>query len=194
MEVLDSHLTDSVATLRVGRIILDVMDMVRSYRLKIPSNLVLMLKSLVTAEGTARIIYPELNVVGELEPDVRRLARERFNPSHFWRLLKLLSFRVAVSPMRFPKQIGEIVEKMGRGEFKVRFEHHNLRDLRMTLEKIFSRLTIGIIAAAMIIASSMIMTTGLPPLFFGYPLLGLVGYTLSALSGMWLIVDIIGNR
>jgi ubiquinone biosynthesis protein len=194
MEVLDSHLTDSVASLRIGRIILDVAEMVHSHRLKIPSNLLLMVKSLVTAEGAVRMIYPELNVVAELEPDIRRLARDRFNPSHFWRLLKLISFRVAVSPMQLPKRIGEIVEKMGRGEFKVRFEHHNLKELRMTLEKIVSRLTVGIIAAAMIIGSSMIMTTGLPPLFFGYPLLGLAGYTLSALFGLWLIIDIIRNR
>jgi len=36
------------------------------------------LKSLITAEGTARVPYPLLDVVGEMEPHVRRLAALRF--------------------------------------------------------------------------------------------------------------------
>jgi ubiquinone biosynthesis protein len=173
---------------------MDVMDMIHAHRLRIPSNLVIMVKSLMTAEGAVRIIYPELNVVAELEPEIRRLARERFSPAAVWRTLRMLSFRLAASPMRFPQRIGEIVAKMERGELKVRFEHHNLADMRLTLEKIFSRLTVGIVAAAMIIGSSLIMTTGLPPILFGYPMLGLVGYTISAVFGLWLVVDILRSR
>lgn len=194
MDVLDSHLTESLDSLRVGQIILDVMDLVHSYHLKIPSNHSIMVKSLMAAEGAARMIYPGLDVVRELEPEIRKLVQERFTPASFWRTLKRFSFQLAVSPMRFPKRVGEIVDKMERGDLKLRFEHHNLADLRLTLEKIFSRLTIGIVAGAMIIGSSMIMTTGLPPILFGYPFLGLAGYTISAFFGLWLIIDILRSR
>ncbi|MFZ7127617.1 MAG: ABC1 kinase family protein [Desulfobacterales bacterium] len=194
MEVLDSHLTESVGSLRVGRIIMDITEMVNKYNLQIPSNHLIMVKSLTTAEGAARMIYPQLNVVQELEPEINRLARGRFSPGNLWRTLKILSFRLAVSPMQFPRRLSEIVNKMERGDFRLRFEHHNLGDLRLTLEKIFSRLTMGVIVAAVIIGSSLIMTTGLPPLFYGYPLLGLVGYSLSAIFGLWLIVEILRSH
>ena len=39
------------------------------------------------------------------------------------------------------------------------FEHRNLDGLRNTLEKIFSRLTMGVILGALIIGSSLIITT-----------------------------------
>jgi ubiquinone biosynthesis protein len=46
----------------------------------------------------------------------------------------------------------------------------------------------------MIIGSSLIITTGVPPIFYGYPLLGLTGYLISAVLGLWLIFDILRSR
>jgi ubiquinone biosynthesis protein len=55
-------------------------------------------------------------------------------------------------------------------------------------------LTFGIIIAAMIIGSSMIITTGVGPLLFGFPALGVIGYLISGLLGLWLIFNIIRQR
>ena len=95
---------------------------------------------------------------------------------------------------RLPRQIGEIIRKLEHGDLRLRFEHHNLADLITALNKTFSRLTMGIIAAAMSIGSSFIITTGIPPLIMGYPVLGLVGYLLSALLGLWIVFDILRSR
>lgn len=40
----------------------------------------------------------------------------------------------------------------------------------------------------------MIITTGIPPLMMGYPVLGLVGYLISALLGLWIVFDILRSR
>ncbi|MFO8164797.1 MAG: hypothetical protein R6T98_09715, partial [Desulfatiglandales bacterium] len=58
----------------------------------------------------------------------------------------------------------------------------------------FNRLTFGIIIAAMIIGSTMIITTGVGPLLFGFPALGVIGYMISALLGLWLVFNIIRRR
>jgi ubiquinone biosynthesis protein len=83
---------------------------------------------------------------------------------------------------------------MERGQLRIGFEHRNLAGLQATLEKIFSRLTMGVILGAMIIGSSLIITTGVPPIVYGYPLLGLTGYLIAALLGLWLVFDILRNR
>ncbi|RLB36589.1 MAG: AarF/ABC1/UbiB kinase family protein, partial [Deltaproteobacteria bacterium] len=66
--------------------------------------------------------------------------------------------------------------------------------LRRTLETITNRLTFGIIIAALIIGSSMIITTGVKPLLFGFPALGIVGYLVSAILGLWLVFNIIRKK
>ena len=76
----------------------------------------------------------------------------------------------------------------------MRFEHENLGGLRKTLEGVSNRLTFGIIIAALIIGSSMIITTGVKPLLWGFPALGIIGYVISGVLGLWLIFTIIRTR
>ena len=194
LNLMDFHITENLEELRLERLIMDIMDIVRKYRLLIPPNHFITLKALITAEGTARLLYPQLDVIGELEPQVRQLAALRFKPDMLWRHLRKLIFEIAASPTKLPKQISEIIRKLEHGDLRLRFEHHNLTDLLNILDKTFSRLTMGIIAAAMIIGSSLIITTGIPPLFIGYPVLGLVGYLISALLGLWIVFDILRSR
>ncbi len=55
-----------------------------------------------------------------------------------------------------------------------------LDNLIKTLDRITNRLTLALLTAAMILGSSIIITTKIPPLLFGYPLIGLIGYLFSA--------------
>jgi ubiquinone biosynthesis protein len=66
--------------------------------------------------------------------------------------------------------------------------------LQKALESSFNRLTLGIVLGAMIMGSSMIITTGVGPLLFGYPALGMAGYLISAVIGLWLIITIIRGK
>jgi ubiquinone biosynthesis protein len=90
--------------------------------------------------------------------------------------------------------LAQIAEKIEKGELQIRFEHENLGGLRNTLENTFSRLTLGVIIAAMIIGSSMIITTGIGPFLFGFPALGIIGYLISGILGLWVIFSIIRTR
>lgn len=74
------------------------------------------------------------------------------------------------------------------------FRHENLAGFMKTLDNITNRLTFGIIIGAMIIGSSMIITTGIGPLLFGFPALGVIGYLISGLLGLWLVFNIIRKR
>jgi ubiquinone biosynthesis protein len=40
----------------------------------------------------------------------------------------------------------------------------------------------------------MIITTGVKPLIFGYPVIGLVGYLISAILGMVVVINIVRSR
>ena len=88
----------------------------------------------------------------------------------------------------------QFLKKADRGEITIGFRHENLSSLRNTLDNITNRLTFGIIIAAMIIGSSMIITTGIGPLLFGFPAFGVIGYIISGVLGLWLIYNIIRWR
>jgi ubiquinone biosynthesis protein len=194
LEILDTYFAVPIKDMNLGHLLLDITGVLRSYRLRLPPDLVIMVKALITAEGTARQIYPELNVVSEAESSIERLAAERFWPGRLWHSLRSSIRHFLALQRQFPLRAYQIMDKLDRGELAIRFEHENLEGLRKTLEHIFNRLTFGIITGAMIIGSTMIITTGVGPLLFGFPALGLIGYTISGLLGLWLVFNIIRTR
>jgi ubiquinone biosynthesis protein len=153
-----------------------------------------MIRALVTAEGTARQIYPDLNVVSGAEGYVRQLAVKQFKPGIVWRRLRSSFSQFMSIQKQVPRRLAHIADKIERGELAIRFEHENLGGLRETLESTFSHLTLGIIIGCLIIGSSMIITTGVPPLLLGYPVLGIVGYTMSAMLGLGLVFSIVRTK
>ncbi|MEJ2586037.1 MAG: AarF/UbiB family protein [Deltaproteobacteria bacterium] len=191
MEALDIYYSVPLKDLNVGHLLLLITDLLGEYRLKLPSDLVIMIKSLVTAEGTARLIYPELDVFTEAETYIKRLALKRLEPRALWQRFHTSLSRFFFLQRDIPVRISRIINKMESGELSIRFTHENLRGLRMTIENASSRMAFSIIIAALIIGSSMIVTTGIGPLLFGFPALGIVGYIISGVLGLWLVFNII---
>lgn len=194
MDVLDDYHSMPLKDIHLGHLLTEMTNIFRDYRIRIRSDLAIMIKSLVTSEGTARLLYPDLDVVSEAEPYVRRIARKRYSPSVLWKELHRNLGSLIGMQRALPTQVNSILSKMEKGEFTIGFEHKRLEGLRQTMDRVANRLTLGILTAAMIIGSSMIITTGVRPFLFGYPALGLVGYLLSACVGGWVIFDIIRKK
>jgi ubiquinone biosynthesis protein len=194
LDVLDSHMAVPIKELHVGQMVMDVTSLLRNYQLQLPPNFFLMAKALLTAEGTAMLIHPGLNVISEMEPQVKRVSAQRFKPGYLWKKLQKAGSMMLTYRGQLPRKIVQIIEKIDRGDLNVRFEHQNLNGIQKTLENIFSRLTLGVIIASMIIGSSMVITTGVAPLFLGYPALGIFGYLISGVLGLWVVYNIIRSR
>lgn len=194
LNLLDSHYAVPLEKLRIGRLLTEVVSLLARYQVPLPSAHVLMVKAIVTAEGTARQFYTDIDLLAETEAAIRDLGLHRRGPKEMWHDMGALVSHVMVLQRNLPAQFARIVERLEKGRFAMRFEHENLGGLQQTLENTFNRLTFGIIIGALIIGSSMIITTGVKPLLFGFPALGLVGYLISAALGLCVIVSILHTR
>lgn len=194
LDIIDIYGAYPIEEVNIGHFLMDVTSTVRKFKLRFPPDMIIMTKALITAEGSARQLYPKLNVISEAEPHVRRIAKERFLPNNIWKTLRISFSQLLKFQGQLPKRLGQIIEKIEYGEINIRFQHENLDGFRKTLQNIFNKLASSIIIGAMIIGSSMIITTGVKPYIFGYPALGILGYLISALIGLWLIYDILSSR
>jgi ubiquinone biosynthesis protein len=194
MDVVDTYSAVPLEEMNIGRLLMAIANLMRDYRLRLHPDLLLMIKALVTAEGTARLIFPRLDVISEARPDIERLARERLGLRRFWQLLKSSLPALLHHRRDIPDRLLHILQKVDQDELTIQFAHTNLESLLNTLDNITSRLTFAMIVAAMIVGSSMIITTGVRPHIMGYPAIGVVGYIISAVIGLWLLFNIIRTR
>jgi ubiquinone biosynthesis protein len=194
LEILHLYHSVPLGKLDLGQLLMDLNNMLRTHHIKLPSDLALMFKTMVTAEGTARKFYPELDVIAEIEPFVRKLGTERWKPSQVWRrFARQLRFYFKLQSS-LPGAIQRILQKVEQGDLNIRFKHENLGGLQKSMDNVSNRLSFSIILGAMIIGSSMIITTGVEPLIFGYPAIGLIGYLISAILGLIVAINIFRGR
>jgi ubiquinone biosynthesis protein len=194
LEIIDANYAVPIKDMNIGQLLMAITDALRTYRLRLPPDLVIMIKALVTAEGTARTIYPELDVVSEARDQISSLALERYTPESLWRSVRFALSQFFNWQKEIPKRIENILNKVEQGNLSLGFRHENLTHLISTLDNVTNRLAFAIIIAAMIIGSSMIITTGVRPLLFGFPALGVIGYIISGLLGLWLLLNIIRRQ
>ena len=194
LDILDSYYAVPIKDMNIGQLLMAITELLRTHHLTLPSDLVIMIKALVSAEGTARHIYSELNIVLEAKAQISKLAAKRYKLESIWRHFRFSLSRFVHLQQELPQRVGQILSKAERGQFTLGFRHENLSGLRNTLGNVTNRLSFAIIIAAMIVGSSMIITTGVGPLLFGFPALGVVGYVISGLLGLWLVFNIIRYR
>jgi ubiquinone biosynthesis protein len=194
LDILDTYYAVPIKDMDIGQLLMSITTLIRNHKLRLPADLVIMIKALVTAEGSARQAYPELDVVSEIREYVSRLAMKRFKPETVWRNLRNSILSVWTSQREIPRQIQQIISKLDRGEMAFHFRLEKLEQLANSLENASNRLVTGIIIGAIIMGSSMIITTGIGPYLFGFPALGVIGYLLSVVLGLWLIVTILRTK
>jgi ubiquinone biosynthesis protein len=90
-----------------------------------------------------------------------------------------------------PQDLKEFITRINRNKFKIDLEHRGLEKLITDLDKSSNRLSFSMLIAALIVGSSIIMQTDKGPLLFGFPVLGLLGYSMAALLGFWLAFAIL---
>lgn len=193
-DLMDVYLSIPLQEVRVTNMLLDFVEVVRNHELRLPSDLSMVIKALMTVEGTARMLFPEMDVISEAEPHIRDLVADRYSADRIRQGLQNNMADLLALQRHLPRSVSSIVKQTENGKLGIQFKHKNLDAFQSVLESSFNRLTLGIVLGAMIIGSSMIITTGVKPFLFGYPALGMIGYLIAALIGLWLIVIIIRRQ
>ena len=194
IDMLDLYSSLPLKDVQVGGLLEDFARILQAHQLRLPPDISIIIKALITVEGTARMIYPDLDIISQAEPHVRRIVARYYSPRNLWGKFRNTISDILTLQHGLPASLSTIVHKIEQGRLTIRFEHKNLTEFRNSLESSFNRLTLGIVLSALIIGSSMIITTGVRPFILGYPALGIIGYVVSGIVALWLIFTIIRSH
>ncbi len=161
------------------------------YKMKMPQTLYLIDKTLLTLEGLNRQLDPEFSFLEIAKPYVARLIRKRRDPRRALRLARKNVQDVYGLFNVLPRQFQVFFRKLLRDDIHVNLRHEELGRLIRDVDKASNRLSFSILTAAILVASSIVVHSGLGNKLFGFPVLGLIGYLLAALLGFWILIGIL---
>lgn len=177
--------------LDMARMIDETIELVRRHGIRIPPDYALMGKALVAVEGTGRQLDPEFDMIALAKPYVKKLMIRKMDPRRQAKRLTATMGEYSDLLRTIPQDLPQIMDKVKKGELKAQFEHKGLEPLILELDRSSNRLSFALIIAALIVGSSLVMQLGKGPLFLGFPLIGIAGYLIAAVLGLWLVTAIL---
>ena len=194
-EFIDSYYEIPLQEIEVGRMLMEFIEIITTYHIKIQPDLMLLTKALVTIEGMGRELDPLFDMVSHLRPHMEQAVKEKLSPRHMVKDINAYFMSYINLTKNLPRDIKEILNRLNRNKFKIDLEHRGLDHFTRELDKSINRLSSSLIIAALIVGSSIIMQTDKGPLLFEFPVFAFLGYTIAGLVGLvWVIAIIRSGR
>jgi ubiquinone biosynthesis protein len=159
----------------------EMTEIIHRYQIKLPPQAALLLKTLVTLEGTTKLLSPAISLLELLQPLHRRMILRRMSPKRQLRKLMRIMMEVEHLAEILPRRMTDILEQVQAGKFDVHLDHRGL-------EPSVNRLVLGLLTSALFLGSAVLLSSEVPPLLFpentylGFhriSLLGLIGSVVS---------------
>ncbi len=174
------------------QVIREAFGLIYSMNLRLPTRFVMLDKAIATLGSVGVELYPDFNVFEVAKPYARALMLERFTPRRVAARARREGWRLTQIAAELPYQIHDTLEQVRDGQIEVGFVHKGLDELMAKLDVLFNRLVIALVVTGGLIGSSLIgifAKTG--PHVLGLNVIALVGFTLSAVLGVWLLWGVI---
>ncbi|MBW4055636.1 MAG: ubiquinone biosynthesis protein UbiB [Proteobacteria bacterium] len=188
---IDGYYEIPLKEIEVGRMLMEFIEIITLYSIRIPSDLMLLAKSLVLIEGMGRALDPAFDMVEHLRPFIAKALRQKASPRRITRELQQVLSSYLSLARNIPRDLKEIINRINRNKFKIDLEHRGLDKFTADFDRSINRLSTSMILAAVIIGSSIIMQTDKGPKFMGFPVFAFMGYTVAGFVGLWLVYAII---
>jgi ubiquinone biosynthesis protein len=152
-------------------------------------DLFLMVKALSTVEGLGRSLDPDFQVVERVAPFVQDIQSRRYSPERIASELIDSGTESVQFFKEMPRDLHEVLKDVKAGRLRIEIEHRGLERTVFKLEKISDRIASTIVLASLIIGSSIVTLSNIPPKWRGIPVIGVVGYLGAGVFGFCLLVS-----
>ncbi|MDG2471179.1 MAG: AarF/UbiB family protein, partial [Pirellulaceae bacterium] len=179
----------SVGEFQIAAVFNAMFEIVRRHQLRLPDEAMLLLRVMITLEGSARKLSPGFQIIEVLKPIHRKLMLRRLSPHRQLRKLKRLGSQFEKMAETMPRKLSGIIDQIRTGKIDINLDHRRLGSS-------VNRLVLGMLTSALFLGSALMLAQEVPPLLFAtqtfwgmknLSLLGTLGVLASFLLGCRLL-------
>ncbi len=187
--LLNKHREFGPAGTKIGTVGLEMLYLFGSNGIEVSPDYALLSKSILCVEETARVLDPNFDIQQVARPYLEKLNKERWSFASIRRQSLFPLLNMFRNLQQIPENVQRILQRVEDEELQINFHHTGTENLEETFNASMNRLTVGIIIGSLLMGSSLVITTGVEPLLWGYPAIGILGFLVSGLLGLYIVVS-----
>jgi ubiquinone biosynthesis protein len=168
-----------------------VFNLIRKNHIQFPGEYFLILKTILQLDGLGKKLHPAFNVSKVATDIIRKWFYQRYRPKRSLKEIYYFFDDMQYYMKTMSTEMGTFIKSIGRNRMRIPLYHENLDRAVSELDRTGNRLSFAVIIAALLLASSILVQANIGPFIRGYPIVGLLGFLIAAVMGLWLLIGII---
>ncbi len=174
-----------------GQVLFQIIALANRNELRSPPELAMLAKTLLNLDSITRRLDPEFAPQQTIRDYAQKLMsqklQQKFEPQNFYPALLDLNQLV----LDLPHRAREILDLTAGGKLTLGVKLTQAEQFLSGIHKIANRITVGLVIAALLVASSLMMRVPASWRLFGYPAIAILGYLLAAIAGVYVVASIL---
>jgi ubiquinone biosynthesis protein len=172
-------------------VVTELTESMRRYQLEVPMNLMLLLKVLMMVLDVGVQLDPKFNFSKEVTPYLMKLADTNTLSAGYIKRASMSLLEGADALLDMPRNLNLMLRRLSTGTFKLEIVENDIEKVQMALDKASDKLMIGMVVAALVVGSSLVIQKSpfAMPDWVAY--IALAGYTAAVLTGFYAIYHVI---
>lgn len=191
---MQHYVSIDLKDMNLGDAIQEIFTIAHQHKISMPKGVSMLTRGLVTIESTVMIVDPHLSII---EIAANHVAGHIVNEFDFKKVLVSNGkkiYEATQSSLDLPIQLSDIMRMITKGRIKVNLDIVDSSVPLTAVNHMVNKLTVGIVSAGLLMASSLLCTTNMTPQLFGIPAIGFIGYITAIGLGIWLLITVLKER
>jgi len=163
----------------------------RRYQIKVPMNLMLLLKVLVMILDIGIRLDPKFNIAKELSPYLAQLADKNTLSAAYAKRASASFLEVVDAVFDMPRNLDLMLRRISTGSIRLDIVDENLQEFQMSLDSASDKLIMGLVVGSLVVGSSLILMATPMTILPEVSWIAILGYSAAVLVGFYAIYHII---
>jgi ubiquinone biosynthesis protein len=180
-----------VHTINFGLMVNELTETMRRYRLRVPMNLMLLLKVFVMVLDVGVRLDPSFNFGKEITPYINKLADTNTLSAAYVKRASNAMMEAVDALFDLPRNVNLMLKRLSTGTIRLEIVDTDLQKLQMALDRASDKVMIGLVVAALVVGSSLVLQTSTLTLPNEVYWIAVFGYAAAVLVGFYAIYHVI---
>ena len=182
-----NYYTTSLKNIKISLLFQEIFEVAKRNNLRLSSDFTMLVRTMVMVEGLVAELSPELNIINLVIPYVKEYYK-----NYFFKQFDINDYLLKIYKLtRDSLKTASLADTLIKGRTKVNIVIEDKEEYINVLNKMINRLSFALIIAGMVVGSSLILNRNPEPQIYGISIIGMGGYFVSAILGLWLLISII---
>lgn len=174
------------------------------HEMRLPREMVLLFKSLIAGEHMGRVMCAEINILDVMKPYAVNFLNQAYDPKTIINNMRHDFFTYSNFAKDVPEFTHRILKNISKGDQQINIHISGMENLDKDFGNAASRISLGMLIGSSLISAAWILSSNSQILPIDIPslglynvslttVLGLIGYAIASVLGIWLIFYILGQ-